>query len=327
MWVVLFHAMKGENIPALYSALPSWASAILFDAGHLGVAIFFTLSGFVIAHSLDGKEMNPGNWGRFMLRRSIRLDPTYWVAILFALAVGLAAAIFKGEAWSMPSWGAVAAHLLYVQEYLGIRNIDVVYWTLTYEVQFYAFFAAAMMVRRVDVALFGLALLSAFGVFTDLTDGLFLAYWGSFFVGVAARYAVTERRWIVGLGVLSAALVWSGEFGAVNGATAIFLWAGAASRWGVEGLSWRWLQHLGAISYSLYLFHNPVTTVATFFARRVLPEGVAGDALKLAIIIVACTAAAHVVWLLVERPSHRLSRRIEYGREKTQTPVAGPQPV
>ncbi|MEE4207743.1 MAG: acyltransferase [Parvularcula sp.] len=327
MWVVLFHAMKAEHIPQLYNALPSWFSAILFDAGHLGVAIFFTLSGFVIAHSLAGKQMNPRNYGRFMLRRSVRLDPTYWVAILFTIAVGFCAAIVQGEAWSMPGLGAIAAHIFYMQLYLGIENIDVVYWTLAYEVQFYAFFAAAMMVRRSEIAMFLMALLSAFGAFNDLVGGLFLSLWGSFFVGVTARYAVADKRWIAGLGLLALALAWSGEFGFVNGVTAFFLWAGVVSGWGVNGLSWKWLQHLGAVSYSLYLFHNPVTVGASFFARRVLPGGLAGDVLKLAIIIVACIAAAHIVWLLVERPSHRLSRRIEYSRESTQPSVSGPQPV
>jgi peptidoglycan/LPS O-acetylase OafA/YrhL len=54
----------------------------VLDLGHFGVPIFFVLSGFVIALSLDGKPMSLEIIGRFILRRSIRLDLPYWTAIV-----------------------------------------------------------------------------------------------------------------------------------------------------------------------------------------------------------------------------------------------------
>ena len=103
LWVVLFHAYAGGHIPALHAALPAALSWLIFETGHLGVAVFFTLSGFVIAHSLAGATMDPRNWGRFMLRRSIRLDPAYWASMGIVIAVAAVSASVKGEAaWTGP---------------------------------------------------------------------------------------------------------------------------------------------------------------------------------------------------------------------------------
>ena len=80
MWVVLFHAYAGRHFGLLESWLPVPARAVL-DAGHLGVQIFFVLSGFVISYSVSRYRVDARFIGRFALRRSIRLDPPYWMSI------------------------------------------------------------------------------------------------------------------------------------------------------------------------------------------------------------------------------------------------------
>ncbi|KAB1123843.1 acyltransferase family protein [Neorhizobium galegae] len=65
--------------------LPDWVETALLNGG-LGVAVFFVLSGFVIAHSLYDKPMSLPEFGRFTLRRSLRLDPAYWASIAVTIA-------------------------------------------------------------------------------------------------------------------------------------------------------------------------------------------------------------------------------------------------
>src|SRR6476619_3658253 len=55
--------------------------------GDKGVDIFFVISGFVIAMSVSKGARTFGYFGRFILRRSIRLDPPYWSAILLELVL------------------------------------------------------------------------------------------------------------------------------------------------------------------------------------------------------------------------------------------------
>src|SRR6516164_3822489 len=70
MSVVVFHLVQGHHIDLFLGGSPTWLTVIL-EHCHLGVAIFFVLSGFVIAHSLYGKDVTLSLAGRFMLRRSL----------------------------------------------------------------------------------------------------------------------------------------------------------------------------------------------------------------------------------------------------------------
>ncbi|QXF12714.1 acyltransferase family protein [Sphingopyxis terrae] len=318
LWVVLYHAHAGGHVQALQTAMPSFLAHILFDAGHLGVAIFFTLSGFVIAHSLAGSTMTPGNWGRFMLRRSVRLDPAYWASMVLVVAFGALSARVKHEAFSLPDVGNVAAHIAYLQVILGLPGISPVYWTLTYEIQFYAFFAAAMMFPRFMWALLPLALASAIGVFDGAVPGLFVNLWANFFIGVLAKYASEDPRWLWPMAAIGVPLAWSGEFGLTNAITAVALWAAVRSGWAIRGFDWRWLQFLGAVSYSLYLIHNSITGAAGFAMRKVLGTSVLADAATLIVIIASSIGAAWLLWLTIERPSHALSKRILSERKPTE---------
>ena len=309
LWVVFFHTSSAQHIPTLLEALPVWLSASVFDSGHYGVAIFFTLSGFVIAHSLSGATMDVRRFGQFMLRRSIRLDPAYWVSIAIVITVGVMASTLRGVEYAVPDITTVIAHMAYLQEILGIPGIDLVYWTLTYEIQFYAIFALAMMVRGHMWPLLAIAVLSAAGVLDSAPHGLFVHYWGSFFVGVLARHAIDDRRWLLALGVLGVLLIIDGWFGAINTATAFLLYVSVRTRWAETGLNWGWLQFLGLISYSLYLVHNPIISVSAWVSHKVLGASIYADVVTLAGIIAATVAGASIIWALVERPTHLLSRR------------------
>ncbi len=314
LWVVLFHASEGGHVPSLYAALPARAAQFLFDAGHLGVAIFFTLSGFVIAHSLSGVDMTARGWGSFMLRRSIRLDPAYWASIVVVLAFGAISARVVSQPFELPSVANVVAHIAYMQVILNEPAISSVYWTLTYEVQFYAFFAVAIIWRRHMWVLLPLALLSAAGAFGGIVPGLFVNLWASFYIGVLARYAVDDYRWLCAIVLIGAPLAWSGTFGLTNVATAVFLFASVRSGWAETGLNWRWLQFAGAISYSLYLLHNPISGAAGYLTHKFLGHGMLSDVTALIAIIVFSVVAAFCLCVAVERPTQRLSKGLAIGR-------------
>ena len=88
LWVVLFHMSEGKHIPTLLAAIPDWLKYIVFDAGHLGVPIFFVLSGIVMAVTTFRVQMTHKNAAKFVSRRLVRLAPPYYVAIAFGIAVG-----------------------------------------------------------------------------------------------------------------------------------------------------------------------------------------------------------------------------------------------
>lgn len=83
--VILFHfngTLKDHGVFVAPAPLD-----FLYGLGRYGVQIFFVLSGFVIAYSLRYEKITSLFCLRFFLKRSIRLDPPYWLIV--ALMVGL----------------------------------------------------------------------------------------------------------------------------------------------------------------------------------------------------------------------------------------------
>ncbi|MET0179489.1 MAG: acyltransferase [Novosphingobium sp.] len=317
-WVVLCHASEAGHIDSLKASLPQWFDHVLFEMGHMGVAIFFALSGFVVAHSIHGDNVTPSYLGRFALRRSIRLDPPYWAAIAFAISLAIVSAKVKGETFVSPSAGQTLAHLTYTQTLLGYEQINLVFWTLCYEVQFYLVLVSAALVRHrgSQIVLFAMALIWGMQL-APSPPGLFLGFWHTFFLGVLAYWSDESRTALIGLALLSIGLIASAPdtFTFVAMLTAWFLWG--MRRQGLMHLGSPPLLWLGAISYSLYLVHNPVTGAVSFVVRKMeLPEPA-----MLPLIVVGCLAVAGGMWFAIERPFQTLARRIRLGEPREIAPV------
>ena len=328
--VVLFHAFEGNHIPQLIPVMPRWITEII-DHGNLGVAIFFVLSGFVIAHSIYSNRITFAFAGRFLLRRSLRLDPPYWVAIILAVGFAfLSAKVVPDKPTPNVSVGQIVAHFLYLQDILGYASINTVFWTLCLEVQYYFIYVFLLALVRNDpdapyqgkatiaiiVAAALLSLLWPTGLIQDgLWPGSFLPFWHSFLLGVVAYWAWRNPKlMVVFMGfafvVTASAVVKNNGFSLVSAVTACCLWFAAISGQIVKSLNWSWLQFLGKISYSLYLTHNPITG-ATFRAGYMLTGHTAAwEAFWWAVSLACCIIFAEAMWRLIEAPSMRLARKI-----------------
>ena len=351
VWVVVFHAYEGKHIEGLLQSLPA-AGRLFFHGGWLGVPVFFVLSGFVIAYTLRKASVGVGYFGRFTLRRSIRLDPPYWVSIAVVLAFGyLSARMVAGKEPPQVTPGQLLAHLFYLQDLLGYEPIGSIYWTLCLEIQFYLVFCALMGLaqtvggtepgpggRRGLLGVFLpaalVSLLWATGlVEKNLTRGLFLPEWHGFLAGVFAYWAmsgVIAPAWfwayagllLVG-GVARAAGAATDErpqlwvFTIACAAVAAFLYAAGRAGRLQTWMNWRWLQFLGMVSYSLYLIHNPITGAVFRVGYRLTGTGLVWQAFWTAGSVAASIVAATLLWWLVERPSMALSKRFKDRREKS----------
>ncbi|MBA3904317.1 MAG: hypothetical protein C0522_11715 [Rhodocyclaceae bacterium] len=104
------------------------------------------ISGFVIAMA-SRATLSFRQAPFFFARRMVRLIPPYWVAVAIAFAVLALQAGVSGKV-HVPSAVTVLANLVYVQDVLGYDSVNVVFWTLCIEVQFYLAFAMAVAVVR-----------------------------------------------------------------------------------------------------------------------------------------------------------------------------------
>lgn len=340
--VVLFHlhgAVARTASDWLWSPLDALARN-----GFLGVEIFFVISGYVIALSVSKGAPTLRYLGRFILRRSIRLDPPYWFGILLeVLLVFLTLRYFSGYPAVMPTPHQLLAHLVYAQELLGYGSIVDIYWTLSYEIQFYLFFVGLVVIfwhlpaplqKRRWPALFctGLFLLSVWTRYWPpawLPHGLAINRWFQFFLGVLA-WRAAERRddlgpILVSCLVVSAAIIASGAALTqlmVIGVVAVLLGIARSQRIG-RVLAIRPLAILGTLSYSIYLYHASIGWRFVSLVQRLVP-GPWSPVIAICVFLSATVVSigfAGVMWWFIERPCLTLCRLVTLPRRQSERPA------
>jgi peptidoglycan/LPS O-acetylase OafA/YrhL len=331
--VVLFHV--NEAVFRTYGTwVPGYLAAFM-DHGYLGVDVFFVISGFVIAYSVRNAHLTLGFIGRFALRRAVRLDPPYWTAMLLEIALIWAGLRLGLAVAPVPSMKQFLAHFLYLQDLLGYGDIINVFWTLCFEIQFYLGLIVLLVLHRrigevlgqtvarplAVAALAGLFLYSVLvrynGFGLEAPRGFAIIRWFQFFMGVCVWWVVSRKipwyalvaTWMVTLGVVLVQDAPAYELLGIA-VSALLWWRYRRDRM-TSWLSSRPVQFLGAISYSLYLFH---ATVGWRFVR--LSGLISGRDLArpfvwllFGVAVAVCIAVSWIAWALVERPALRFSRR------------------
>jgi peptidoglycan/LPS O-acetylase OafA/YrhL len=311
--------------------------AVGLPGGFVGVDVFFVISGFLMTGLIADEVGRRGmlSFAEFYRRRVRRIFPALLVMILLTTGLGYFL-LFPGDYRELAESGAYAALSLgNVFFFLSTGYFDIPAeakgllhtWSLGVEEQFYLVWPAIMVGllalakgRRASMAalLLGLTgagfLISVYGVLTDPKAAFYLLHarlWELAAGGVLVFVPRMERRWVnqalpaAGLGLI----LWSVVFlspekpfpgwnalPAVVGAALIVNPASASSF--VAGLlSFRPLQLVGQISYSLYLWHWPLIV----FWRQYR----SGEALTMpeaAMLAGAAAVIAFASWKWVEQP-------------------------
>lgn len=116
----------------------------LGDIAHLGVLIFFVISGFLITSLLMSEREHTGTIGlkQFYLRRVLRIFPAFYVLIL-----ALAVATWLG--WIQLTGRDFAFAVTYTTNYDSVRAWQIGHlWSLAIEEQFYLLWPLALLMLR-----------------------------------------------------------------------------------------------------------------------------------------------------------------------------------
>jgi peptidoglycan/LPS O-acetylase OafA/YrhL len=303
MAVVLYHLglNRRVNFPPILPVITSY--------GKFGVPAFFVLSGFILPWSMRRAGYQIGDFGRFILKRFLRLDPAYLCSILLSIAFIKAAARNGGNPAPITVL-QVLAHLGYLNVFVGAVWLNPVYWTLAIEMQFYLLIALLFPIlngRFRPLMFLGMAIAPVL-----LPNQFFLPHHASLFLlgmGVfLLKSQSCDRRVVIAWLAAACALMalqlsWAETVGGLVGALVLTL----------PTIRGRWLQSLGTISFSLYLVHYHVGNKIQSIIAPYLPW--------YAVYVVAIAASvgtAYVLYRLVELPSQRWANAVRYSHRTTK---------
>ncbi len=326
LWVLGWHWFFEGYIRHFVDFSIPWLVPIA-QYGFLGVEVFFVISGFVIAMSMEGRGVR-----EFVLARLVRLYPAYWMCAAITVA---AVAAWGGGPFAC-DFRCIAANASMLNGFFDNHFIDPSYWSLTVELQFYFTVALLMAVngrRYLFETMIVWMLLSA-ARFVPM-HGVEVAYywskaaWAPFFGGGVALFLIWKHglRLRYGLGLLLAWLLCCGyvagdvsdyaqlvttgpPFSVARGvgvfsAFMLLLLFIALRRVQIPSSSFS--KTCGGASYTLYLLHQVVGIVLLGRLREWLPDTAAG---MVAFSVFALILLLSIlVWRFAELPVQRWLRR------------------
>lgn len=306
--VAWHHVTDFERVAVAGSALQRSGSY-----GGLGIDVFFVISGFIIPLTLDRSGYQLRDYGRFVLKRVLRIDPPYLTAIALMLI-----------AWRASGWLGLPAinpnpvtriqlllHLGYLPSYFGYPWILGAAWTLAIEFQYYVC-AGLIFPLMQNSKRFWLVIAPILAVLSlAATSGQTIVAWVPLFLaGIAAFHLYTTRirraEFFFILGVLSVqvAFLMGVPEAIVTAATACAIVFGKE---GPKPLVW-----LGIISYPLYLMYGIFGRASLYILNRYLPFVPLW--LLTFISLGVAIGAAVIMHVLVEQAAQRWSKSVSYRR-------------
>lgn len=309
--VAWFHFTNGSGFLA-----GGWVKAS-GQYGWLGVEFFFVISGFIIPYSLFQSGYRfPDHAGTFLLKRIVRLDPPYLVAIVLTVILAFLSAATPGFRGEPPSyeWVQLALHLGYLNAFFGYPWVIPVLWTLAIEFQFYLWMAVAapaVMHRSWKVRLLAVA---AFCGLSFLLPGEAFVFR---FLGLFALGVLTFQRHVGQLGTRAYLML----VALATAATAAALGQEPAAAGLLAALAIAFVRapriaplvFLGSISYSLYLLHTTIGGRVINLGSR-WATGTASKMMVLALALAISIGAAYLLYHFVERPARNWSSSLRYRR-------------
>ena len=284
------------------------------EYGWLGVHTFFVISGFIIPYSLYQYRYAIRDYFRFMAKRLARLHPPYLASMVVVVAVYLAVTAMFPRAHIAPldlSWQNFVDHFFYLNDFVHRDWLNVVYWTLGIELQWYLLLGLTFPLlanRRWFVQIAGaLLILLAYWLIPQQQRIIFHIV-PVFLIGIFVfQYKVgISSVWRMLLSIAAMFAVMKTPIGMPTSivATATGLLIAFAT------LENRWCARLGDISYSLYLLHIPIGLTLMSFLSRLPYSGSYIVAVDL-VCVAACLYCSWLFYRMVEEPSQKWSSAIK----------------
>lgn len=280
--------------------------------GHVGVEIFFAISGFVVPLAMWRNGYQLSHKWQFLAKRAARLYPPYLAAFLITLILDAAGAFLHHKPLNTTLTECLL-HLGYLPTFFGYSWLNMAYWTLAVEAVFCGvicfLFPVIVSARWQMSCLLLLVWMIVVCAIPGSPNGL--AAQSLFVPGILAFLRRTERlpmsAFVIALLVTTAFLAWQRHLDAALAG------AGTALLLSLPNLNIGWFSSLGSISYSLYLIHSPIGQRA----RYMLPDSydhLFGTNIEPFAALVLSLGASVIFWMFIENPATLWSSRIRSQR-------------
>ncbi|MGB1103369.1 MAG: acyltransferase family protein [Crocinitomicaceae bacterium] len=284
-----------------------------FDYGQRGVQLFFIISGIVIPLSMIKSNYTLKQWMTFLLKRFIRIEPPYLVAIALGVIYLIGRNYIPGTVAVdlTPSAKDVALHLGYLVPFFeDVRWINDVFWTLAVEFQYYLVLSVIIpLVLSNKIGLRILFYAIFIGAGFSGYNYEFFPHWAPYFlIGIGYILFRKNKIKLIEFTILELVLLVVNYYLLDLVDVGIAIVAIGIIHFGSD-LKTRVTLFLGKVSYSLYLIHSIIG--AAFI--NYLSHHVDTFWQKSVVILIGLAISIFSAWLLyrfVEKPTHQYAKKI-----------------
>lgn len=282
--------------------------------GSYGVPIFFVISGYILPYSLEKSGYKISLFFKFLLKRIIRLEPAYLFSILGIFILSFLAQLspFSDSTQIEFFTTNTCLHLFYLVDFFNEKWLNPVYWTLAIEFQFYLVIGLIFPILNsskicVLIASFALIILTS----TIVNNDSYLPYYFLMFLPGMLLFWYTSKKISLKIFIILFFILgfFSFEKHGISGPICSLI---SISFILFVTKPIKPLLFLGTISYSLYLTHTIVGTDGIInFMQNFIPDQ-EGRIWLMIIALPITIAFAWVFYLIIEKPSKKLSKKIGF---------------
>lgn len=252
--VLMFHFVCVSN-----NFLGSKLLIQVFSFAKYGVQVFFLISAYVLTLSLQKSNYKIRNLFTFLWKRVIRIEPPYLISIFCSVILLLTKSWFIDNSnVVIPTMNQILLHIGYLIPFSNYKWINIVYWTLAIEFQFYfllAFLFPFLKGKKIQAFLI-LNTLSFSIYITKFYCQIELFSWIPIFVSGIIIALDSKNVEINYLSIFSLLIANSLIFVFHGFAILLFVLFSQVILLRNEEMKSEILYFLGKISYSIYLIHT-----------------------------------------------------------------------
>ena len=295
-------------------ALPNSDWMIIFQSGHIGVNIFFMLSGYLIYGRVSA--LAPAEIKKFLIIRAFRLYPAFWVCALITFTFML----YFPAADREVSFSTFLVNLTMIPRLLGAEFVDGAYWSLEVEIIFYLLISAIAAFLKPRGRIIALGIWSFVAVSIDIfapkgaifsmikiaTISTWLPYFAMGIVtNLLHKKTIKLTPYLLCVSFLMVPTIHRYIAAEPASIVVVFLAVAFMAGRGIDKLATPLGAWLAGISYPLYLIHQNIGySIIQALTHHKVP-------LLIAISITAglMMIIAQIIHSLIEDPAHRYAVR------------------